>query len=114
MEDVYCGSGRTGSSRRRGIQPTLLNFLMMGVMSCYASTVAIQPAKKGIILKKLKFTGHVYYDMGPVIEDADFPIIKSLNVDVESDREIGEILKLSDKTCKVLYTIRNPMATEIK
>jgi uncharacterized OsmC-like protein len=108
------GADEPGVLGGRGVHPTPLNYLMMGVMSCYASTVAIQAAKKGVKLGKLKFTGHLYYDIGPVVEDVDFPIIKALNIDVESDKNIKEILKLSEKACPALYAIRNPISTEIK
>jgi uncharacterized OsmC-like protein len=114
MATFVMGADEPGVLGGRGVQPTPLNYLMMGVMSCYASTVAIQAAKKGVKLGKLKFIGHLYYDIGPVVEDLDFPIIKALNIDVEADKEIGEILKLSEKACPALYAIRNPIKTEIK
>ncbi|MCL4452990.1 MAG: OsmC family protein [Candidatus Thermoplasmatota archaeon] len=114
MATFTMGADEPGVLGGMGIQPTPLNYLMMGVMSCYASTVAIQAAKKGIKLLKLKFTGHLYYDIGPVVEESDFPIIKALNIDVEADKDIGEVLKLSEKACPALYAIRNPIQTEIK
>lgn len=107
------GADEPGVLGGRGIQATPLNYLMMGVMSCFASTVAIQAAKKGVELKELKFTGHLYYDIGPVVISSDFPIIKSLKIDVKADRDIKEILELSRKACPALYAIEHPITSEI-
>ncbi len=107
------GADEPGILGGRGVHATPLNYLMMGVMSCFASTVAIQAAKNGVELKKLKFKGHLYYDIGPVVSISDFPIIRSLKIDVEADRDIKEILELSKKACPALYAIANPIPTEI-
>ncbi len=107
------GADEPGILGGQGVHATPLNYLMMGVMSCFASTVAIQAAKKGMILKKLKFKGHLYYDIGPVVVESGFPIIKSLKIDVESDQDIKEVLELSKKACPALYAIVNPIHTEI-
>lgn len=107
------GADEPGILGGQGVHATPLNYLMMGIMSCFASTVAIQASKMGIILKKLNFKGHLYYDIGPVVIDSDFPIIKSLKIEVEADQEIGEVLKRSRKACPALYAIMNPIPTEI-
>ncbi len=107
------GADEPGLLGGRGVHATPLNYLMFGVMSCFASTVAIQAAKKNVILKKLKIHGHLYYDIGPVVSDSTFPIIKSLKMDVEADRDIKDILKISVKVCPALYAIANPIKTEI-
>ena len=107
------GADEPGVLGGMGVHATPLNYLMFGVMSCFASTVAIQAAKKGITLKKLNIKGHLYYDIGPVVTDSDFPIIKSLKLDVESDKDLTEVLKISRKVCPALYAIANPIPTEI-
>ena len=107
------GADEPGVLGGMGVHATPLNYLMFGVMSCFASTVAIQAAKKGVVLKELKIRGHLYYDIGPVLTNSEFPIIKSLKLDVESDRDIEEILKISRKVCPALYAIANPIPTEI-
>ena len=96
-----------------GIHATPLNYLMFGVMSCFASTVAIQAAKKGVTMEKLKVRGHLYYDIGPVVNDSDYPIIKALKLEIESDKDLREILRLAVKVCPALYAIANPIKTEV-
>ncbi len=107
------GADEPGILGGQGVHATPLNYLMMGVMSCFASTVAIQAAKRGIVLNKLKFKGHLYYDIGPVVVESDFPIIKSLKIEVESDHDIKEVLEHSIKACPALYAIMHPIPTEI-
>ncbi|WP_287954653.1 OsmC family protein [Acidiplasma sp.] len=107
------GADEPGVLGGQGTHATPLNYLMMGVMSCFASTVAIQAAKRGVRLNKLNFTGHLYYDIGPVVEDSNFPIIKSIKIDVESDEDIRDILIASRKACPALYAMINPIPTEI-
>ena len=107
------GADEPGILGGQGVHATPLNYLMMGVMSCFASTVAIQAAKRGIVLKKLKFKGHLYYDIGPVVVESDFPIIKSLKIEVEADQDIKVVLEHSKKACPALYAIMNPIPTEI-
>lgn len=96
-----------------GIHATPLNYLMFGVMSCFASTVAIQAAKKGISLESLKVRGHLYYDIGPVVMDSDYPIIKALKLEIESDKDLKEVIELSVQVCPALFAIANPIKTEI-
>ncbi|WP_393971550.1 OsmC family protein [Oxyplasma meridianum] len=96
-----------------GIHATPLNYLMFGVMSCFASTVAIQAARKGITLERLKVRGHLYYDIGPVLMDSDYPIIKAMKLEIDSDKDLQEVIKLSVKVCPALFAIANPIKTEV-
>jgi len=96
-----------------GIHATPLNFLMFGVMSCFASTVAIQAAKKGLALERLRVIGHLYYDIGPVVMDSDYPIIKALKLEIDSDKDLKEVIELSVKVCPALFAIANPIKTEV-
>jgi uncharacterized OsmC-like protein len=96
-----------------GIHATPLNYLMFGVMSCFASTVAIQAARKGVVMERLKVKGHMFYDLGAVVGNYDYPIIKELKLEVDSDKDLTEILKLSVKSCPALFAIANPIKTAV-
>jgi len=96
-----------------GIHATPLNYLMFGVMSCFASTVAMQAARKGIVMERLTVKGHLYYDIGPVVCDSEYPIIKALKLEIESERDLSEIIRLAVKVCPALNAIANPIKTEV-
>ncbi len=97
-----------------GTHATPLNYLMFGVMSCFASTVAMQAARKGVVMERLKVKGHLYYDIGPVVCDSDYPIIKALKLEIDSDKDLTEIIRLAVKVCPALNAIANPIKTEVE
>lgn len=107
------GADEPGVLGGRGVHATPLNYLMFGVMSCYASTVAVQASLKGVKLEKLKVTGHLFYDIGPMLSGIDAPLIKELKLEVEADKDIKEILEISNKRCPALYAIAHGIKTEI-
>ncbi len=107
------GADEPGLLGGRGVHATPLNYLMFGVMSCFASTVVIQAGKRGVKLGKLKIKGHLYYDVGPMLTDSDEPLIKELKLEVESDKDIKEILKAS-RRCPALYSISHAIKTEVE
>ena len=107
------GADEPGVLGGRGVHTTPLSYLMFGVMSCYASTVAIQAGLKGVKLGKLKLTGHLYYDVGPVVSGVESPLIKKLAIDVDADRDIKEIIEISNKRCPALYAIANGIETVV-
>lgn len=97
----------------KGVYATPLNYLMLGVMSCFTSTVVMQAAKRGVKLGKLKVKGHLYYDVGPMLMDTDEPLIKELKIEVESDKDIKEIL-IASRRCPALYSISHAIKTEVE
>ncbi|HLH86531.1 MAG TPA: OsmC family protein [Thermoplasmataceae archaeon] len=108
------GADEPGILGGRGIYATPLNYLMMGVLSCYASTVALQAGLKGVKIGKLNVKGHLYYDIGPMLSGIDSPLIKELKIEVEADRDIREILEISRKRCPALSAIEKPIKTEVR
>jgi uncharacterized OsmC-like protein len=97
----------------RGVYATPLNHVMLGVMSCYANTVALQAALSGVKLGKMKLKGHLYYDIGPILSGIESPMIKEFKIEVEADKDIREILKISSKRCPALFAIANAIKTEV-
>jgi uncharacterized OsmC-like protein len=95
----------------KGVYATPLNYLMFGVMSCFASTIVVNATLKGIKLKKLKMKGHLYYDIGPMLTPGDFPLAKELKIEVESDQDLKEIIKLSNK-CPAFFIVSHGIKTE--
>lgn len=108
------GADEPGLLGGKGVHATPLNYLMFGVMSCYASTLAIQAGLKGIKFGKLKVRGHLYYDVGPLLTGGDSPLIKELKLEVESDKDLKEAIEISNKRCPALYAIANGIKTEVK
>jgi uncharacterized OsmC-like protein len=98
----------------QGIHVSPLSYVLFGVMSCYASTLAIQCALDGVTLSKLKVTGHLYYDVGPVVVESDAPIIKKLVLEVDADKDIREQIRKAERKCPALYAIRNPIEVETR
>ncbi len=107
------GADEPGLLGGKGVHATPLNYLMFGVMSCYASTLAIQAGMKGVKLGRLKVRGHLYYDVGPLLTGGDSPLIKELKLEVESDRDLKEVIEISNKRCPALYAIANGIKTEV-
>lgn len=98
----------------RGVYSTPLSHLLFGVISCFASTVALQCAARGIELRKLNVTGRLKYDIGPMLTDYTFPLINELEMDVETDRDVSEIVEASRAKCPALYAIANGIQTTVK
>ncbi|BBD72269.1 hypothetical protein HS1genome_0658 [Sulfodiicoccus acidiphilus] len=98
----------------QGVHTTPLSYLLFGVMSCYASTLAIQCALDGVKLERLRIKGHVYYDVGPVVAPSDSPIIRKLVLEVEADKDVREQVKKAATRCPALYAIRNPIDVETR
>jgi uncharacterized OsmC-like protein len=105
------GADEPGVLGGKGIYATPLNYLMFGVMSCFASTIVVNASIKGIKLKKLKMKGHLYYDIGPMLTHSDFPLAKELKIEVEADQDIREIIKASDK-CPAFFIVSHGIKTE--
>ena len=108
------GADEPGLLGGKGVYATPLNYVMFGVMACYASTVALQAALKGVVLGKMKVKGHLYYDVGPMLSGIDSPLIKELKIEVEADKDIREILEISRKRCPALYAIANGIKTDVR
>lgn len=97
----------------QGIQPTPLTYLLFGVISCYASTLAMQCAMDELKITELQVTGRLYYDLAPVVSDSDAPIIKKLQIEVRSNEYLGKEIEKAWKKCPAVYAIQNPIETEI-
>ncbi len=104
------GADEPGVLGGRGIYATPLNYLMFGVMSCFASTIVVNASLRGIKLKKLKMKGHLYYDIGPMLVPTDAPLAKELKIEVEADQDIREVIKASDK-CPAFFIVSHGIKT---
>ncbi|WP_229657441.1 OsmC family protein [Thermogymnomonas acidicola] len=98
----------------RGVHTTPLSYLLFGVMSCYASTLAIQCALRGLKLGELRVTGKLFYDLAPVVSGEEAPIIKRLELHVHADRELGDLIEISRGRCPAVYAISHPIETVIR
>ncbi|MEM0158176.1 MAG: OsmC family protein [Thermoplasmataceae archaeon] len=98
----------------RGVQPTPLTYMLVGLSSCFASTIAVIAAEKGVTLNKLVVKAKMLYDLGPVVTEVKNPIIKNITLEVAADREITQIIRESEAVCPALYAIRNPIDVKVK
>ncbi|EHP70009.1 putative redox protein, regulator of disulfide bond formation [Metallosphaera yellowstonensis MK1] len=98
----------------QGVHGTPLSYTLFGVMACFASTLAIEAASSGVELKELRISGHIYYDLAPVVGESDNPIIKKVVLEVKADKELGEVLRRAERKCPALYAVRNPIPVEVK
>ncbi|MFG1446042.1 MAG: OsmC family protein [Thermoplasmatales archaeon] len=96
----------------RGVYASPLNYLMLGVLSCYASTIVLTASLKGVKLSKLKLKGHLFYDVGPMLQPSDFPLAKELKIEVEADKDIRDIIKNSSR-CPAFYIVSHGVKTEV-
>jgi uncharacterized OsmC-like protein len=96
----------------RGVYASPLNYLMLGVLSCYASNIVLTASLKGVKLSKLKLKGHLFYDVGPMFQPSDFPLAKELRIEVEADKDIRDIIKNSNR-CPAFYIVSHGVKTEV-
>jgi uncharacterized OsmC-like protein len=96
----------------KGVYTSPLNYLMTGVLSCYASTIVLSASMQGVKLSKLKLKGHLFYDIGPMLHPSDFPLVKELKIEVEADKDIREIIKNSTR-CPAFYIVSRGVKTEV-
>ncbi|MCL4480836.1 MAG: OsmC family protein [Candidatus Thermoplasmatota archaeon] len=108
------GCDEPGILGGQGILPTPLTYLLFGVMSCYASTLAMQCALDGITLSDLGLTGKLHYDLGPVVTGENMPIIRKLELQVHSSMNLGPEIEKARKRCPAVFAIENPIETEIR
>ena len=86
---------------------------MYGVVACFANTVAIQCGLKGVALKKMRLKGQLKYDIGPMLTGIDSPLIRELRIEVDADRDISEIVKVSAGRCPALFAISHGVRAEV-
>ncbi len=108
---TYSADEPSALGGRGGVHTTPpLSYLLFGVMSCYASTLAIQCALRGLKLGELRVTGKLFYDLAPpVVSGEEAPIIKRLELHVHADRELGDLIEISrGGRCPAVYAISHP------
>ena len=96
----------------KGVYTSPLNYLMLGVMSCYSSSIVLSASLQGVKLSKLKLKAHLFYDIGPMLQPSDFPLVKELKIEIEADKDIREIIKNSTR-CPALYIVSHGVKTEV-
>jgi uncharacterized OsmC-like protein len=96
-----------------GVHTSPLTYVLFGTMACFASTVAIICAEKQVSLKYLKVNGKLRYDIGPLLTQADWPLIKELILEVEADKDIANIINIARQKCPSVYAFSNSIKTEI-
>ena len=96
-----------------GVHTSPFTYVLYGTMACFASTLAIVCAEKQLPLKALKITGKVRYDIGPLLTDSKWPLIRELILEVEADKNISNIIEEAREKCPSVYAWNNPIKTEI-
>lgn len=96
-----------------GVHPSPLSYLLFGVLACYANVLAIQCGLKGVKLRRMKLKGSLSYDIGPMLTGTVSPLIRGLKVEVQTDKDIEEIIDLSNERCPGLYAISHAISTEV-
>lgn len=94
-----------------GIHVSPFTYVLFGTVACFATTVAMKCAEKQIQLEKLRVSGTVHYDIGPMLSSADWPLVNELILEVESDKDIAQIV--SDAKCPSLFTWAHEIKTKI-
>ena len=97
----------------RGAQVSPLTYVLYGVVACFANTVAIQAGLKGVKLGRMKVSGRLSYDIGPVLTGLDSPLIRKLEISVEADRDLSEVIRLSRKRCPALFLVNHAIQTHV-
>ncbi|HYB05093.1 MAG TPA: OsmC family protein [Nitrososphaerales archaeon] len=96
-----------------GVHTSPLTYVLYGTMACFANTLAIVCAEKQVPLKILKITGKIHYDIGPLLTDSNWPLIKELILEVVADKDIANIIEEAREKCPSVYVWSHPIKTEI-
>lgn len=97
-----------------GVHTSPFTYVLYGTTACFANTLAIMCAEKEVRLKTLKVRGTVHYDIGPLLTDSRWPLIKELIIEVEADKNIESIIKEAEEKCPSVYAWSQPIKTEIR
>jgi uncharacterized OsmC-like protein len=97
-----------------GVHTSPFTYVLYGTMACFASTLAVMCAQKQVPLKTLKITGKVHYDIGPLLTDSDWPLVKELILEVEADKNITSIVEEAQAKCPSVYAWSHSIQTEIR
>ena len=97
----------------RGVRPSPLTYMLFGILSCFASTLAIQCSLHNIVLKNLRVKGQLSYDVGPLVTDSEIPIMKELRIDVISDNNLSGVVEEARRKCPALNAIEKPLKTVV-
>jgi uncharacterized OsmC-like protein len=96
-----------------GVHTSPLTYVLYGTMACFANTLAIMCAEKQVPLKILKISGKLHYDIGPLLTNSNWPLIKELILEVEADKNITSIIEEAREKCPSVYAWSHPIKTEI-
>jgi uncharacterized OsmC-like protein len=96
-----------------GVHTSPLAYVLYGTMACFANTLAIMCAEKQVSLKTLKISGKLHYDIGPLLTNSNWPLIKELILEVVADQNIGSIIEEAREKCPSVYVWSHPIKTEI-
>jgi uncharacterized OsmC-like protein len=96
-----------------GVHTSPFTYVLYGTMACYANTLALMCARKGVSLKFLKVKGTVRYDIGPLLTDLSSPLIQELILEVEADKDIASIIKEAQEKCPSVYAWSHAIKTQI-
>jgi len=97
-----------------GVHTSPFTYVLYGTIACFASTLAVLCAQKQVSLKTLKITGKVHYDIGPLLTDSNWPLIKDLVLEVEADKNIASIIEEAQAKCPSVYAWSHPITTDIQ
>ncbi len=95
-----------------GVHVSPLTYVLYGTMACFASTVAIMCAEKGLRLGHLRITGVLNYDIGPMLTDTESPLIKDIHLEVDADKDIRSIVAFAKERCPAVYLFSNQIKTQ--
>ena len=104
-----------------GLAPDPLQYMLLGLGSCYAATVVTIAALEGIEISDLQVIAESHADMSHVYDIADNPLMEQVSVilkvtaDVDDDTLSRWQQSARDK-CPFAYTVMNavPLKTDIE
>jgi uncharacterized OsmC-like protein len=96
-----------------GVHTSPFTYVLFGTMACFANTLAIMCAERKVPLRTLKIKGTVRYDIGPLLTETNWPLIKELILEVDADKEITTIIEEAREKCPSVYAWSHPIKTEI-
>jgi uncharacterized OsmC-like protein len=96
-----------------GVHTSPLSYVLFGVLACYANTLAIQCGLNGISLGRMKVRGRLSYDIGPLLTGIDAPLIKELRIEVEADKDVRQMIEVSNERCPALHLVDHAIRTKV-
>jgi len=101
-----------------GSRPGPMHYCLIGLSSCFMTTLVGVATEKGILLKKAAVKASCVVDFRKPLSIGDTKPLRSIRFELslESDasrQRLEEVVKEAEERCPAIYSLKNPLTPEI-